>query len=287
MTLVRHSAVLLACLILAASGCRREPAARQYELTGQVLAVDRERQEIVIRHEDIKGFMPGMTMPFKTKDPRWLEAATPGDIVTATLVVEEGDAWLSRVAPTGRREPLPADAPVPRVVDSPLRRGEPVPDATLVDDQGAPLVTSALRGVPWAVTFVYTRCPLPTFCPALDRQFQAVQRGIQSDPALAGARLLSVTIDPAYDRPPVLRAHAERLGADPRVWRFATGETETIDRFSGRFGLTVDRGTGNPEDLVHSLRTAVIDRQGRLVRIHEGADWKAADVLRDLREAAD
>jgi protein SCO1/2 len=286
-TLVRHSAVLLACLIVAASGCRREPAARQYELTGQVLAVDRERQEIVIRHEDIKGFMPGMTMPFRTKDPRWLEAATPGDIVTATLVVEAGDAWLSRVAPTGRREPLPADAPVPRVMDPPLRRGDAVPDATLVDDQGTPLVTSALRGVPWAVTFVYTRCPLPTFCPALDRQFQSVQRGIQGNGALAGARLLSVTIDPAYDRPPVLRAHAERLGADPRIWRFATGEVEAIDRFAGRFGLVVDRGAGKPEDLVHSLRTAVIDRQGRVVRIHEGADWKATDVLRDLREAAD
>ena len=283
---MRHSLVLLAVVTLLATGCRREPPARQYELTGQVLSVDRGRQEIVIRHEDIKGFMPGMTMPFKTKDPRWLDAARPGDIVTATLVVDEGDAWLSRVAPTGRREPLPADASVPRVADPRLRQGEPVPEASFTDDHGEPFTTASLRGVPWAVTFVYTRCPLPTFCPALDRQFLAVQRGIQSDPVLAGARLLSVTIDPAYDRPPVLRAHAERLGADPRVWRFVTGEAEDVDRFAERFGLTVDRGSGSPEDIVHSLRTAVVDRQGRVVSIREGTEWQAADVLKDLRGAA-
>jgi protein SCO1 len=283
---VRHSVLPLALLILLLPGCRREPPVREYELTGQVLAIDRGRQEIMIRHEDIKGFMPGMTMPFKTKEARWLDAARPGDIVTATLVVEEGDAWLSRVAPTGRREPLPADADVPRVLDPPLAAGEMVPDAAFVDDRGQPFAIASLRGAAWALTFVYTRCPLPTFCPALDRQFQAVQRGIQRDASLAGARLVSVTIDPAFDRPPVLRAHAERLGADPRIWRFVTGDVESVDRFAKRFGLTVERGSGSPEDIVHSLRTAVIDPRGRVVRIREGTEWQAADVLRDVREAA-
>ena len=262
------------------------PPAREYKLHGQVLAVRADQQEIVIRHGDIENFMPGMTMPFRVKDRHLLEAARPGDIVDATLVVQEGSAWLSRVTPTGQREPLPSDGSVPQVMDPPLEPGGTVPDASFLDQDGHTLTIASLRGKPWAITFSYTRCPLPTFCPALDRRFQAVQAVISRDAQLRGAQLVSVSIDPAFDHPPVLKAHAAELHADPHTWRFATGETAGVDRFGERFGLTVVRGTGTPEEFVHSLKTAVIDRSGRVRRIYSGTEWTPEDLVRELREAA-
>jgi protein SCO1 len=275
------------CCITAMVACNRTPPpAKEYPLHGQVLAVRAEQQEIVIRHGDIQGFMPGMTMPFRVKDRRLLEVAAPGDIVDATLAVQEGDAWLSRVTPTGRREPLPPDAVTPHRMEPPLEPGAAVPDASFTDQDGHVLQVAALRGMPWALTFIYSRCPLPTYCPTLDRRFQAVQRIIAGDARLTGVQLVSVSIDPAFDRPPVLKAHAERLQADPRIWRFVTGETETVDRFGERFGLMVVRGEGRPEDFVHSLKTAVIDGTGRLRRIYSGTEWTPGELVNDLREAA-
>jgi protein SCO1/2 len=144
---------------------------------------------------------------------------------------------------------------------------------------------SSLDGGPWALTFVYTRCPLPTFCPALDRRFQTVQRVIARDTQLRGVQLVSVSIDPAFDRPPVLKTHAARLGADPSIWRFVTGDTETVDRFGERFGLTVVRGAGRPEDFVHSLKTAVIGPDNRVRHIYSGTEWTPEDLVSDLRGA--
>jgi protein SCO1 len=273
------------CVVSTLACNRAQPPAKEYPLHGQVLAVRAERQEIVIRHGDIKDFMPGMTMPFRVKDPRVLRAAAAGDLVDATLVVRGGDAWLSRVTPTGTREPLPADAVTPHRMDPPLEPGAVVPDTSFMDQDGRTLRTASLRGRPWALTFVYTRCPLPTFCPALDRRFQTVQGAIAGDARLRGVQLVSVSIDPAFDRPPVLKAHAARLGADPHIWRFVTGETDAVDRFGERFGLTVVRGGGRPEEFVHSMKTAVIDASGRLHRLYAGTEWAAQQLVSDLREA--
>ena len=272
--------------LASAVACHREPPPLEYKVHGQVLAVRTSQQELILRHDDIHHFMPAMTMPYRVKDRRLLEAAAPGDIVDATLVVQAGDAWLSRVTRTGTREPLPPDVAAPHVMEPPLEPGALVPDASFIDQDGRALQVASLRGRPWALTFVYTRCPLPTFCPTLDRRFQAVQRAIAQDAQLRGVQLVSVSIDPAFDRPPVLKAHAARLGADAHVWRFLTGDTDTVDRFGERFGLTVVRGTGRAEEFVHSLKTVVIDGANRVRRIYSGTDWASADLVTALREAA-
>ena len=87
-------------LLLLLTGCVR---GREYELRGQVLAVDPSRQELTIKHGDIHGFMPGMTMPFKVRDPKLLAGRTAGDLVTATLVVRDDVAYLSAVDDDGAR----------------------------------------------------------------------------------------------------------------------------------------------------------------------------------------
>jgi protein SCO1/2 len=270
-------------LLVLAVACTRAPEAKQYELKGQVLGVKPEAREVLIKHEDIKEFMPGMTMPFKVRDPKLLNGLQPGDLVTATLVVAETDAHLSSVTKTGHAE-LEVVAPATASSGFELvKPGEEVPEQLFIDQEGKPQPLSALRGHRVALTFTYTRCPMPDFCPLMDRNFQAVQREIKKTPALADVRLVSVSFDPQFDTPPVLKAHAKKVAADPLIWTFVTGERDEITRFASRFGVTVERAEQNPIDITHNLRTAVIDAEGRLVKVHTGNAWTPADLLADLK----
>lgn len=269
-------------LLVLAAGCTQ---AREYELRGQVLAVNAERGELTIRHDDIPGFMPGMTMPFRVSEARWLEGRMPGDLVRATLVVRDTDAYLSRVDRIGH-VPLAA-ADVPHAAEAPIAMpGDEAPDALFVDQAGRERRLSDWRGSVVAVTFIYTRCPVPNFCPLMDRNFAVVQREIAAT-AHPGSRphLVSVSFDPAHDTPEVLEDYARRAGADPARWSFVTGTPEEIERFAGRFGVTTIRSDADPVEIVHNLRTAVIDPQGRIVTIFSGNDWTPTDLLRAMRAA--
>jgi protein SCO1 len=270
--------VVLTCA--AAIGCSR---AKTYELRGQVLAVDRERQEITIKHEDIRGLMPGMTMSFKVKDASLLEGPVPGDLVKATLVVRDSNAHVSSIERTGHADVV-VPPPAPRV--DILEPGQAVPDVNLTDETGTRRTLSTWQGKIVAVTFTYTRCPLPDFCPKMDRQFQAVQRDVLADTGLRDrVALLSVSFDPAFDTPQVLAAHAGQLHADPRLWHFVTGDQEAIAQFAARFGTSVIRDESNAADITHNLRTAVIGSDGTLVTIFKGNEWTPADLMKALRQA--
>ena len=278
---MRQVLTLLVGSLLLAGACSR---GRQYELKGQVLAVDPVRQELTIKHGDIRGFMPGMTMPFKVKDAKLIEGRTPGDLVTATLVVEDSAAYLSTLTATGRA-PLTEPPPPPRTMDI-LDPGSPVPDAKLIDETGAARSLSDWRGRVLAVTFIYTRCPLPDFCPRMDQHFAAVQREVLNDAKLRDrVALLSVSVDPQFDTPEVLAAHARRAGADARVWSFATGDAEAITQLAGRFGVSVFREGSDPSGLTHNLRTAIIKPDGTLATVLGGNDWTPAALVDAARRA--
>jgi protein SCO1 len=277
---VRLSFTLVVGLLLL-GGCS---GGQEHELHGQVLAVDRGRQELTIKHGDIRGFMPGMTMPFKVKDARLLDGRSPGELVTATLVVNGNAAYLTKVTATGRA-PLSEPAPSARPLNI-LEPGTPVPDIRLTDESGTPRSLSDWRGRVLAVTFTYTRCPLPDFCPRMDRNFAAAQRALLADPGLRDkTMLLSVSIDPAFDTPQVLAEHATRAGADARVWRYLTGERDAIESFASRFGVSVFREGADPAALTHNLRTAIIRPDGTLATVLGGTDWTAAALLEAVRQA--
>jgi len=280
MTYPRGALFLLSLL---AAACGRAPDARQYELVGQILAVRPDTSELVIKHEDIKGFMPGMTMPFKVRDAALLNGRQPGELVTATLVVEEVNAYLSTVTVTGSA-PLADAAPAP--APAILQDGAAVADAELVDQNGDPRPLSSFRGHRVALTFIYTRCPLPEFCPLMDRHFAALQQQIKSDPALADVRLVTVTFDPEFDTPAVLKAHATRRRADPAIWSFLTGTPAAVAAFAEQFGIYTEKSPESPVDITHNLRTAVIDADGRLVKVHTGNSWTPAELVADLTATA-
>jgi protein SCO1/2 len=270
-------------LAAGAAGCAKKAEGRRYEVKGQVLQVSPERREVVLRHEDIPGFMPAMTMPFTVRPPSLLAGRTPGDRVVGTLVVTDDAAWLERLAKVGF-EALPSAPADPAPEAGALAIGAAVPDAAFVDQEGAPRRLVDYRGRALAITFIFTRCPLPEFCPALDRSFARLQGLVKEDPALREkARLVSVSFDPAHDTPAVLRAHAGRLGADPGLWTFVTGEEDVVDALGRSFGLSVDRA--DAAGLTHNLRTAVVDPRGRLFRTWRGSDFEPQEVAEALRAA--
>jgi protein SCO1/2 len=277
-------AILLAPLLLHMTvGCRKAPPIREFAVVGQIVGIDRSTNYVTLRHDDIKGFMPGMTMPFAVRDTALLEGRVPGDLVEATLQVQNTDAWISRLTKTGSA-PLPAAAERPAPGLAP---GDRVPDQAFVDQYGAALTMEWMEGHVSVVTFIYTRCPLPDFCPAIDRRFVELQAAIKGDSgSLANVRLLSVSIDPAFDRPAVLKAHGVKLGADPTVWRFVTASPTEIATFGRQFGLDVRQTGSAPADIEHNLRTVVLDRTRRIVETRTGTGWAAADLIATLRAVA-
>lgn len=243
-----------------------------------------ERNEVTIKHEDIKNFMPAMTMPYTVKDASLLKDKQPGDLIAATLVVGETDAHLSAMQKTGHTD-LAAPPPSDNGAKA-LRPGDAVADAPLIDQDDKPLSLSALRGRRVAVTFIYTRCPLPEYCPLMNRNFSAVQKELKSRPQLADVRLITVTMDPEFDTPKVLKPLASALDADPARWSFATGKPADVSQFGEQFGIYVERDPQNATQLIHNLRTAIIGADGRLSTIETGNSWTPAQLVADLEASA-
>lgn len=281
----REAASVAVLLALAAGACQRTPPPREYPVVGQIIRIDRATNHVTIRHEDIKGFMPGMTMPFPVKDAALLDGREPGDLIEATLLVQDTSAWIGSLRKTGHQAlPAASELPAPG-----LAPGDRVPDQAFTDQDGAPMGLDWLDGHVAVVTFIYTRCPLPDFCPAIDSRFAQLQAGIKADGSggpLAGVRLLSVTIDPAFDTPAVLKAHAARRGADPAIWRFATTGADRLPAFGRQFGLDVRQTGSAPADIEHNLRTIVLGRDRRIVEMLTGASWSATELAARLRTVA-
>ena len=277
-------AVLILALTTAACSAGPPARARQYQLRGQVLALVPDRHEVTVKHEDIAGFMPAMTMAYKVRDAKLLDGLSKGDLITATLNVREAEAWLSNIQRNGHAD-VAETGRLPRVMDV-LEPGDAVPGTLLQDQNGQPRRLTEWRGRALAVTFVYSRCPMPDFCPLVERQFAEVQRRVRSDTGLVeSVRLIAISFDPEHDTPEVLEAHARRRGADPHIWTYLTGTPRSIEDVASRFGVSVMREDGDAATLTHNLRTAVIDAQGRVVKIYNGNEWTASKLVEDLREA--
>jgi protein SCO1/2 len=274
------AAAVVAAFVVAACGERADR--REYTLQGQVLSVAPNHEQATIKHEAIPGFMAAMTMPYKAKDAQEFATLAPGDLINATLVVVSNDGYLENVKKVGEAplEDTPA-APSASSGFELLKEGQPVPDASFVDQDGKRVTFAAFRGSAVIMTFIYTTCPMPTFCPLMDRNFAAIQESVRQKHSGLNLRLLSVSFDPLTDTPPVMKAHARKLGADPRIWSFLTGDRDEIDKFAMRFGVSVTRDLKDPRDIAHSLRTAIVDRQGNLVKVYTGNEWTPEQVLAD------
>lgn len=270
---------------LLAAACDSGPKEVAYEIRGQVVSIYSEEHEVTLKHEEIAGFMPSMTMPISVKDVRILVGIVPGDLVVGTLVVTERESYLSvleKVGSSDLENPISHTPSGIRLV----RIGESVPAVSLVDQEVTERKFSDFYGHPFALTFIYTRCPLPDYCPLMDRNFVTVQSAILDGERLSpDTKLLSITFDPEYDTPAILKSHAASLGADPAVWSFLTGDQKQILYLGEQFGITIVREGDNPLDIIHSLRTVVVDREGRVAKIIHGNTWTPNSLIEILQNA--
>lgn len=277
------AAATLAVALSAACSAPPPEQVRQFPLTGEVLAVKADRSEVQVKHDEIKDFMEPMTMWFTVRDPKTLDGVAPGDLISATLVLTAEDHYLTAIRRTGRRAPGEPPAPPPDPAAA-LPIGAAVPDITFTDEAGQPRALSSYRGTFTLLTFIYLRCPIPDYCPRMNAHFAAIQRAVLAEAALRqNVRLLSVSFDPDVDTPARLAAKARELGADPAVWHFVTAPRAAVDDFGGRLGLTVVREGAEGATITHNLRTALLDRDGRLARTYNGKAWVPAEVIRDLQ----
>jgi protein SCO1/2 len=267
-------AMLIGCVFLA--GCREAPR-RQFEIKGTIVSVDRELGQVMLDHEEIEGFMDAMTMPFAVKDKQAFAYMAPGQRIQATLVVQEDRSWIEgiRVSGTGSAaKPLKAvSVPEP---------GDKVPDFSLLNQDNQKIHLSRYRGRPLLITFIYTRCPLPDYCPLMSGNFAAIHFKLRSLPQSGAApHLLTVSFDTDHDSPSVLREYAARYMKPVSFdrWEFATGSPEEIRSITGFFGLVYKKES---DQIVHSLVTALIGPDGNLVRLYHGNQWRPEQILRDL-----
>jgi protein SCO1/2 len=269
------------------SACGDATDKRTFPLHGQVQSLAPDRKSVVVKHEEIKGFMPAMTMPYEVQEAKALAGLVPGDVINATLVVISNGAYLTDIRKVGQAplEQPPAEAPAPTASSGLelIKPGEAIPDTPFVDQDGRKRSFSGFKGSPLVVTFIYTKCPLPTFCPLMDRHFAAMQKPLADDPALNKVHLVTVSFDPTTDTPAVLKQHAKTLNADLTRWTFLTGDRDEVDRFAARFGVSVGRALNDPRDITHNLRTAIVGADGTLVKVFTGNDWSPDQILADLK----
>jgi protein SCO1/2 len=277
------ASLILASLILIV-GCHHKSDERHYDIKGKVVSVDRQLHEVTIAHQSIPGYMEAMTMPYAMKEDWALGVLKPGDEITATLVLEDGHSWLQE--PVITEEAADAEGAKGAPSAGEPKKGDQVPDFTLLNQDSARIHLSQYKGQSVVLTFVYTRCPLPDYCPLMSLNFAELNKDLRQDPALYGKTLLlTVTIDPRNDNPQVMRAYGtgystEAASGDFQHWEFATGTETEIKSVAEYFGLRFWSDSGQ---IVHSLRTAVIGPDGKLIKLYRGNDWKAPDIMADLK----
>lgn len=271
--------ILFICLIL--SACAK-PEEKRYEVKGKVINVDRRAQLVSISHDEIKGYMEGMAMAFhlRDKDLFYLDELQPGDEVQATLVVAGSKSWLENLVISRERK---EDAPTPKKVSEP-NIGDEIPDYSLVNQDGKRIHLKDYHGRALALTFIYTRCPLPDYCPLMTTNFAAINRAIKENSTFQNrVHLLSITVDPDYDKPAVLREYglAHNGGQKFDTWEFATGSKDEIKNIATHFGLYYETEKGQ---IIHNLQTAIISPDGKLLKIYRGNDWKPEEIISELEE---
>src|ERR1700722_311879 len=252
--------------------------------TGRVLLI-----ALILDGDAIPGFMDAMAMPYKIKEAATLNHLIPGDSVSAEVVVVSSgaknddaapDYWLENVKVIAHIDPSHAPGASSLHMPAP---GEEVPDFSFTNQSGKLISLKQYRGKVLFVTFIYTRCPFPDFCPRMSGNFAEIYKQAATNAALTNAHLLSVSFDPEHDRPKVLRdygfsvAHTHESALFNR-WEFAPTRLADLPRLADFCALTIQPEGGT---ITHNLSTVVIGPDGNIVKWYHGGDWQPSDLIKD------
>jgi protein SCO1/2 len=280
-------ALSLCALFVAACGSNPAPPGKRYNMTGKVLSVAKEEDSATIDAEAIPGFMSAMAMPYPITDQKALAALSPGDQITADVVMTpDGKYHLENIVVVKKSDGAASPAPTQNLHQP--QPGEKVPDFALVNQDGKTIRLDSFKGKVTLITFVYTQCPFEDYCPLVSKNFAQIYKAMRSNPALsANVRLLSVSFDPAHDTPPVLRQYAATFsattgGSPLDRWQFATAPPKDLEKITQFFGVFYDP---SGSQVVHSLSTSVISPQGTIYKWYSGNEWKPSDLLDDAAKA--
>jgi protein SCO1/2 len=287
---VNKRLLALICFItLVAAGCSKNSGTDlvTFPLRGEVVRIDSAQMRVTVSHQAIPNYMNAMTMPFKVHDAGVLRGLSVGDSIQATLAVSRTESWLEQIAVVGKGE-TPSTLTADQIVTAKVfRTGEPFPDESLLNQEGKGVRLGSFRGKVVALTFIYTRCPLPDFCIRMSNQFARVQKSLKGEGSLNGKwHLLSVSFDPKFDRPAVLQRYAKEYGADFSTWDFLTDPDTAgpvIRRLADGLGLEYSPDEGLID---HNLRTVIIGPDGNLAKVITGNEWKPEELTAEIRRLA-
>jgi protein SCO1/2 len=274
---------LLGCLALLFCGEKIARADQTYSARGVVQKIAADHRHATIQHEAIPGYMLAMTMDFSVRDTNALNAISPGDQITFNLVASTDDDWIENLQVVGKTN-APA-APTWHLLPAELKVGDELPDAEFTSETGHSVRFSDFRGRAVAFTFFFTSCPLPEFCPRMNKNFSAARALLLADTnAPANWQLLSISFDANFDRPEILSGYARFYrGDDTNRWLFAVASTSTLAVLAPQVDLMFWRANGS---ITHNLRTVVLDPNGKIFRQFDGNDWTPPQLADALRDAA-
>jgi protein SCO1/2 len=296
-----RAAVALVLAAALAGGCKQaggngtaSPAVpagdvKTFPIRGKVVSVDAAKGSVLLDHEAVPGFMDAMTMSYKLKDANIASELHAGDRITATLLVTKTadgfeNPMLDQIVVTAQARPDYK----PTVQYHVPTAGDAVPDFKLVNENGHAIHLAQFKGRAVLLTFVYTRCPLPDYCPLMNKNFAAIEKALAADPALyAKTHLLSVSFDPKDDTPDVLKSYGEAyagVGTKFAHWEFAVPPAKDLDPMLEFFNVGVTPGDGGT--LNHSLSTVLIGKDGKVAAWYPTNEWTPAEVLAAMKSAA-
>jgi protein SCO1 len=295
------SAVLLLAMTafaFTAIGCRgtansptANPTPQQYPMRGIVVSTDPAGGEVTLKHDAVPGLMEAMTMSYRLENPSALSELHPGDLITAALLADHDAAGpanmrLKNIVIIAQARPDYKPAVQYHVPTS----GDVIPNFTLLNQSGRKIDLQQFHGKVVVMTFIYTRCPLSDFCPRMSHNFAEIDKALQASPALYNqTHLLSVSFDPTYDTPKVLRSYGSAytgryINETFQHWDFAAPSVTELPKMEQYFDVGVTPGESGT--LQHSLSTVVIGKDGKVIAFYPTNDWTTAEVLAQIHTAA-
>jgi len=296
---------LAACLLMAAAaacapGCSKQEAAKEavaaatsapgekrFPITGEIVKVDAARDTLLVHHSEIKGYMPAMTMEFKvTKGD--LAIAKEGQHIRAELVDRPDAFYLEKIWPDDAATQRALDAAAKALAQDTTMRGkeayreigENLPEFTLLDQEGRAVAGSRFRGKQIVLNFIFTRCPIATMCPAATERMAQLQAAAKA----AGAKnfeLVSISLDPEYDTPGIMKEYAQVRGLDTSNWSFLTGPDAAVRHLLAQLGVIREFEGAT---IKHTLATVLINEAGKISYRVDGSTWLVDDFVKRLKK---
>ena len=266
---------------------RLDAPQKTFTIRGKVAATD--TTHVTLDGEDVPGFMEAMTMEYKLKDPSVVSELHPGDRITAKVLATTDGAnytnvQLDDIVVIAQARP-DYKPPISYHVPS---AGDQVPDFHLLNQSDRTIHLDQFKSKVVLLTFIYTRCQLADFCPRMSRNFAEVDKALAADPSLyKQTHLLSVSFDPTYDTPKVLRSYGGAYTGNYTNekflhWDFAAPSEKDLPAVTQFFNVGVT--PGDNKSLSHSLSTVLIGKDGKIIAWHPDNDWKPEDVVVTIRK---